>query len=138
MVFTPPGSAKTTYATIRFPAYYVGKYQTKGVICATQRRPMMFGGKVRDLGEGPEFRELFPVSLTEDTRAKGEWTTDAGGFYYATGVGGSVTGRRGDILILDDPIKGRADADSALVRDKAWGSRPIYAHAASRVMRSSW
>lgn len=122
MVFMPPGSAKTTYATIRFPAYYVGKYPNKGVICASYSGDLatMFGGKVRDLVKASEFRELFPVTLTEDTRAKGEWTTDAGGFYYATGVGGSVTGRRGDILILDDPIKGRADADSALVREKAW------------------
>lgn len=122
MVFMPPGSAKTTYSTIRFPAYYMGKYADKGVICASYSGDLatMFGGKVRDLVKSSEFRELFDVSLTEDTRAKGEWTTNAGGFYFATGVGGSVTGRRGDILILDDPIKGRADADSALIRDKAW------------------
>ena len=122
MVFMPPGSAKTTYSTIRFPAYFMGKYSDKGVICASYSGDLatMFGGKVRDLVKSSEFRELFDVSLTEDTRAKGEWTTDAGGFYFATGVGGSVTGRRGDILILDDPIKGRADADSELVRNKTW------------------
>lgn len=122
MVFMPPGSAKTTYATVRFPAYYVGKYADKGVICASYSESLatMFGGKVRNLVKTPEFRELFDVSLTEDTRAKGEWTTDAGGFYFAAGVGSGVTGRRGDIIILDDPIKGREAADSELIRDKTW------------------
>ena len=122
MVFMPPGSAKSTYATVRFPAYYMGKYSDKGVICASYNDELatMFGGRVRNLVGSAEFRELFDISLSADTRAKGEWNTDAGGFYFATGVGGGVTGRRGDILIVDDPMKGRADADSPLIREKTW------------------
>ena len=58
MVFMPPGSAKTTYSTIRFPAYYMGKYADKGVICASYSGDVatMFGGQVRDLVKSSEFR----------------------------------------------------------------------------------
>jgi hypothetical protein len=60
---------------------------------------------------------VFPgVKLSADSRAKGEWATEQGGFYFATGVGGSINGRRGGLGLIDDPLKGRKAADSELVR----------------------
>ena len=123
MVFMPPGSAKSTYGSVRFPAYFLGKTEKKGVICASygERLASSFGRKVRNLVKSREYQRIFPeTDLSEDSKAKGEWETGDGGFYYAVGVGGGVTGRRADLAIIDDPIKGRKEADSELIRDNTW------------------
>ena len=119
----PPGSAKSTYATVRFPAYYLGRLKNKGVICASYNDTLaaQFGKKTRNLIRQIETQSLFPnLSLTADSQAKGEWDTNEGGFYFAVGIGGGVTGRRADLGIIDDPIRGRKDADSQLIRDNCW------------------
>jgi len=123
MVFMPPGMAKSTYATVRFPAWYLGRFKRRGVISASYNDTLAehFGKKVRNLVASPAHLALFPhCMLSEDSRAKGEWETDGGGFYFAAGVGVGVTGRRGDLVIGDDLIKGRFDAESPTVRDKTW------------------
>lgn len=124
MVFMPPGSAKSTYATVRFPAYYLGKLKKKGVICASYNDTLaaQFGKKTRNLIREPETQRLFDgLALKSDSQAKGEWDTEDGGFYFSVGIGGGVTGRRADLGIIDDPIRGRKDADSQLIRDNCWG-----------------
>ncbi len=123
MFFMPPGSAKSTYATIRFPAYYLATLPRKGVICASYNDTLasQFGRKTRNLVRQDEVRRLYPdFDLAADAKAKGEWDTTNKGFYFSTGIGGGVTGRRADLAIIDDPIKGRKDADSQLVRDNCW------------------
>lgn len=123
MFFMPPGSAKSTYATVRFPAYYLGRLKNKGVICASYNDTLasQFGKKTRNLIRQDETQILFPgLALSSDSQAKGEWDTKDGGFYFAVGIGGGVTGRRADLGIIDDPIRGRKDADSQLIRDNCW------------------
>jgi hypothetical protein len=67
-----------------------------------------------------EFRTLFPqVRLSEDSAAKGRWSTNQGGSYYAVGIGGQLYGR-GGMAIIDDPFGTWADAQSPLMRDKVW------------------
>lgn len=119
----PPGSAKSTYASVRFPAYFLGRKGRQSIICASYGEDLAnsFGRKVRNLVGSREYQCLFPgVSLSEDSRAKGEWETSAGGSYFACGVGSGVTGRRGDLGVIDDPVKGRKDADSELTRQTTW------------------
>ena len=65
-------------------------------------------------------KAVFGVGVAADRQAAGQWETEKGGEYYATGVGGSVTGRRCDLGIIDDPVKSREDADSELRRERAW------------------
>jgi len=123
IVMMPPGSAKSTYATVRFPAWYIGRFGRRGVISASYNQTLAdhFGQKVRNLVKSQHHLNIFPAcSLSEDSRAKGEWTTETGGFYFAVGVGAGVTGRRGDLAIGDDLIKGKEDADSEVMRDKTW------------------
>lgn len=123
MIFMPPGSAKSTYGSVLTPAYFLGRLGNKGVITASYGDTLAtrFGRKTRNLIKSPEYRALFPeTDLASDSQAKGEWETTQGGFYFATGVGGGVTGRRADLAIIDDPIRGRADADSELIRSKVW------------------
>lgn len=119
----PPGSAKSTYASIRFPAYFLGRLPEKSIITASygENLATTFGRKVRNLVDSNEYKMLFPrVSLSEDSRAKGEWETNRGGSYFAAGIGTGITGRRGDLGLIDDPVKGRAEADSEQVRNSTW------------------
>jgi len=89
-----------------------------------------FGGEVRDILRSAEYQTLFPgVGLKEDTRAKGFWRTEQGGFYIAAGVGTALTGRGtvGPIALIDDPIKDREEADSETRREtiKNWYSSVV-------------
>ena len=123
LVFMPPGSAKSTYGTVRFPAYYLGKTKDKNIICGSYAADLAesFGKKCRNLVATPEHSNVFPdCTLSDDTKARGEWETKNGGSYKSCGVDGSVTGRRGDLLLVDDPVKGRKEADSDTIKESSW------------------
>lgn len=123
MVFMPPGSAKSSYGSVRFPAYYLGRLKKKSIICASYGTDLAtsFGRKVRNLVSSQPSKNLFPdLSLSEDQQARGEWETKDGGCYFAVGCGGGVTGRRSDLGLIDDPVKGRKEADSATVKNDTW------------------
>jgi len=122
MIFCPPGSAKSTYGSVNCPAYFLGKYPEKSIICASYGEGLAagFGRKVRNIVKGGEYGHLFETRLSEDSQAKGEWETDRGGSYFAAGVGSGITGRRADLGLIDDPVKGQKDADSPTVREDTW------------------
>ena len=65
-------------------------------------------------------RNVFGVGVSADRQSAGSWETEKGGEYFAVGVGGSVTGRRADLGIIDDPVRGREDADSERSRQTVW------------------
>jgi len=118
----PPGSAKSTCGSVRFPAYYVGRMPKNNIICASYGEHLAntFGRKVRNIVSTKEYNRLFGITLAEDSQAKGEWETSEGGSYFACGVGSGITGRRADLGLIDDPVKGRKESDSQLVRDNTW------------------
>ena len=89
MVFMPPGSAKSTYSSVRFPSYYLGRYAEKSIICASYGEGLAtsFGRKVRNIVKSREYKNLFQTQLSEDSQAKGEWETREGGSYFAAAVG---------------------------------------------------
>ena len=121
MLFEPPGHAKSTYASHLFPGWYLGRNPKRSVIAAshTAQLATRFGRRVRNLYGSLDWP--FPsVVLASDSQAADQWETTAGGEYFAVGVGGAVTGRRADLAIIDDPIKGRKDADSITVRESLW------------------
>ena len=125
MVFMPPGCAKSTYCTVLMPAVYLGKYPDNRVICASYDSDLAtdFAGKVKRLfSENLRYKALFPgMGLSVDTKAKGHWNIDGKkGGLYATGVGSAVTGRRGNLAILDDLVKGRREADSLREMNNTW------------------
>lgn len=122
MVCMPPGSAKSTYVSVEFPAWYIGRNAERSIIAAshTQELAERFGRRVRNIVASAEFARVFGFGVADDSASAGRWDTIRGGEYFAAGVGGSITGRRADLAIIDDPVKSREDADSERVRDKAW------------------
>jgi predicted phage terminase large subunit-like protein len=119
-VFMPPGAAKSTYASILFTPWYLGNYPDHCVIAASHTSELAerFGRHVRNLVS--EHSLILGAGLASDSQAAGRWETDHGGEYFAAGVGGSITGRRADLVVIDDPVRGREDADSETIRDKIW------------------
>ena len=119
-VFMPPGAAKSTYASILFPAWYFGHHPDHAIIAASHTAELAekWGRRVRNLVAPNE--KVLGVNLAGDSQAAGRWETSVGGEYYAAGVGGSITGRRADLVIIDDPVRSREDAASESVRDKTW------------------
>jgi len=119
-VFMPPGSAKSTYVSALFPPWFLAQDPLKSVIAASHTGELAerWGRRVRNLIL--EHAPTLGYGIAADSQAAGRWSTDRGGDYFAAGVGGSITGRRADLVVLDDPVRSREDADSQTIRDKTW------------------
>ena len=102
----PPRHTKSEFASYLLPAWFLGKYPHKKVIQTSHTAELAvgFGRKVRNLVDQEVYTRLFPgVGLQADSKAAGRWATNKGGDYFAIGVGGAVTGKGADLLIIDDP-----------------------------------
>lgn len=102
----PPRHTKSEFASYLLPAWFLGRFPNKKVIQTSHTAELAvgFGRKVRNLVDQEAYREVFPeVALQSDSKAAGRWATNKGGEYFAIGVGGAVTGKGADILIIDDP-----------------------------------
>lgn len=123
IITVPPRHGKSELVSKRFPAWFMGKFPDQQLVCATYGGEFAadFGREVREIVKSEEYRRLFSgVELREDSKAANRWHTTNGGVYHAVGVGGALTGKGADVLIIDDPIKDRADADSQTIREKVW------------------
>ncbi len=120
MIFMPPGSAKSTYASVVFPTWYMGAYPNKNIIMTTYGGDLAkkFGRKCRQVVKSPRYFELFNTSLTGDNAAVDDWSLDNASTYMCGGILSGITGNRADGLIIDDPLKGREEAESELIRNK--------------------
>ena len=102
----PPRHTKSEFGSYLLPAWFLGKFPNKKIIqCSnTAELAVGFGRKVRNLVDGETYAKIFPnVALRHDSKAAGRWSTNANGEYFAIGVGGTVTGKGADLLIIDDP-----------------------------------
>jgi predicted phage terminase large subunit-like protein len=102
----PPRHTKSEFASYMLPAWFLGKFPKKKIIqCSnTAELAVGFGRKVRNLLDSEQYAQIFPnVKLRHDSKAAGRWATNEGGEYFAIGVGGTVTGKGADLLIIDDP-----------------------------------
>ena len=102
----PPRHTKSEFASYLLPAWFLGKFPGKKIIqCSnTAELAVGFGRKVRNLVGSEQYARIFPnVSLRSDSKAAGRWSTNSDGEYFAIGVGGTVTGKGADLLIIDDP-----------------------------------
>ena len=101
-----PRHTKSEFASYLLPSWFLGKYPNKKVIQTSNTADLAvnFGRKVRNLVMGEQYAQVFPdVALRQDSKAAGRWATNKNGEYFAIGVGGTVTGKGADLLIIDDP-----------------------------------
>ena len=101
-----PRHTKSEFASYLLPSWFLGRFPKKKVmqISNTAELAEGFGRKVRNLVDSGEYKKIFPdVELRTDSKAAGRWNTNYNGEYFASGVGGTVTGRGADLLIIDDP-----------------------------------
>lgn len=123
MVFMPPRHGKSEMCSIQFPAWVIGKNRDRHIIQASYSADLAhdFGRQTRNLVNSQEFKNVFrDVQLSDDSQSKGKWNTNGRGAYNAVGVGGAVTGKGADFLLIDDPIKNRQDANSSVYREAVW------------------
>jgi predicted phage terminase large subunit-like protein len=102
----PPRHTKSEFASYLLPAWFLGRFPHKKVIQTSHTAELAvgFGRKVRNLVDQEVYAKIFPgVGLQADSKAAGRWATNKGGEYFAIGVGGAVTGKGADLLIIDDP-----------------------------------
>jgi len=99
-------NTKSEFASFMLPAWFLGRFPNKKIIqCSnTAELAVGFGRKVRNLVDSDAYAKIFPnVGLRQDSKAAGRWSTNHNGEYFAIGVGGTVTGKGADLLIIDDP-----------------------------------
>ena len=103
IVNMPPRHTKSEFASYLLPAWFLGKFPAKKVIQTSHTAELAvgFGRKVRNLVSSDAYKSIFPkVDLQSDSKAAGRWNTNAGGDYFAIGVGGAVTALGDDLLII--------------------------------------
>jgi len=122
MIYMPPRHGKSQLASQYFPAWYLGHHPDNRVILTSYEADFAasWGWKARNTFE--EFApEIFGLSVRSDSSARNRWDiVDHVGGMNTAGVGGAITGKGADLLIIDDPVKNAEDANSDLKRDKAW------------------
>jgi hypothetical protein len=122
MVFMPPGSAKSTYASVVFPSRFLGQKPNRKVILASYGDDLArkLGRRTRSIVRQKRYKGIYGCELTADSAAAQEFSLTNGSEYMACGIMSGITGNRAHGIIIDDPVKGREQADSPTIRDKTW------------------
>lgn len=122
IVMMPPGSAKSTYCSVVAPTWYMGKHPDSRIILASYGSDLArrHGRRARQVAGSAKFAGLFGCSISSRTSAADEWALANGSEYLAGGILSGITGNRAHGLIVDDPIKGRAEAESKTISDRTW------------------
>lgn len=115
----PPGSAKSTYASVLFPPWLLAN-SCWNILAAshTSELATRWGRRIRNLIT--EHADELRIYLATDSKAADRWALIDGAEYYAAGVGTGIAGFRARLGLIDDPIRSRQDADSELIRDRIW------------------
>ena len=115
MIFMPPRHSKTETVTVRYAAYRLEQNPKMNIIlgCYNQKLANKFSRKTRRIVQSR-------IKLAQDRKAVEEWETAIGGCFRAVGVGGGITGFGGNLVMIDDPVKSREEAESEAYREKCW------------------
>lgn len=118
MLNLPPGSAKSTFGSVLFPPWMLAQRPNFKLIGASNTAPLaeMFSRRV--MGVIREHEAELDYVLTRESAEL--WETSNGASYRAVGVGGTIAGHRADGVVIDDPTRSRADAESETVRESQW------------------
>ena len=115
MIFLPPRHSKSETVTVRYTAWRLEREPRLNIILGSynQKLANRFSRKIRRIAE-PR------IGLSKERKAADEWETDAGGGVRAVGAGAGVTGFGAGLIVIDDPVKNRAEAESATFRERVW------------------
>lgn len=116
----PPGSAKSTYTSDCFPAWYLGRKPGSSILACSYKYDLAEKWGRAGRNRVQEYSAILGYSLKPDSKSAGEWETTNGGRYFCAGVGAGIAGHRADLGLIDDPLGSQEDADSKLMRDKQW------------------
>jgi predicted phage terminase large subunit-like protein len=134
IIACPPRHGKSELVSRRFPAYILGRNPDAKIIACSYGSDLasLLNRDVQRIISSPEYAELFPDTKLNDANVRSTAqenylrnsdifeVVNHKGVYRSAGVGGAITGMGGDYLIVDDPIRSRADAESPAIRDKVW------------------
>ena len=123
IIKTPPRHGKSELVSVRYPAYYMLRHPSRSFITASYGEILAtpFGRKARNVAMLERAKDLYPgVELAADSKAAGLWTTTAGGTFLSVGIGGAITGFGAHHLNIDDPIRKREEAESAIKRESIY------------------
>lgn len=120
IILMPPGAAKSTYASVAFPPWYLGRCPGNTILACSYSYTLAesFGRRARNLVE--QYSKLLGYALRSDSQAAGEWESSNGGRYFCAGVGSGIAGHRADLGLIDDYLGNQEDADSKNIRDTQW------------------
>ena len=115
MIQMPPRHGKTEMCTIRYPVFRLMLKPSARIVVGAYNQTLAnkFSRKARRIAEGC-------LQMSDERTAVEDWETAAGGGFRAVGVGAGITGQGGDLIIIDDPVKSREEADSQAYRDRVW------------------
>ena len=122
IVCLPPRHTKSEFASTYFPAWMMGLRGNLKIIQTTHTSELAvrFGRRVRNIIDSSDYQEVFPkLKLQADNKSAGRWTSSQGGEFFAAGVGGAITGRGADLLLIDDPVS-EQDALSPTAMDSIY------------------
>jgi predicted phage terminase large subunit-like protein len=124
MIMLPPGSAKSTYASVVFPTWVQGRFPGHELILTGYGDVICkrHGKRARQIVDSAKYRHVFNTGLDPKTRAADDWQTEKGSSYKAAGILSGITGFRADGLIWDDLTKGRKEADSETIRNDTYNA----------------
>src|SRR6476660_8120859 len=116
IITMPPRHGKSETVTIRYTAWRIYREPSLSVIlgCYNQRLANRFSRRIRRIAQEQK------IMLAKDGKAVDEWETKAGGGVKAVGVGAGITGFGGQLVVIDDPVKSSAQADSRVYRENTW------------------
>jgi hypothetical protein len=122
MVLMPPGSAKSTYASVVFPTHYLGQEGGRRVILTSYGADLArkMGRRSRSIIRQDRYQRIFNCTLSGDSQSAEQFTLTNGSEYMASGLHAGITGNRANGAIVDDPVKGREDASSEVMREKTF------------------
>lgn len=123
MVFMPPGSAKSTYASVVFPSKFLGKAGNRLILASYgDDLARKLGRRTRSIIKQPRYQGIFGSTLTAESSAAHEFALTNGSEYMSCGILGGITGNRAHGIIIDDPVKGRDQANSETIRERTFAA----------------
>lgn len=122
MIFAPPGSAKSTYGSLVVPSYALQIKKNYRVIAVSYNSKLArkMGRRTRAIVKQRKFENIAGCGLSKESSAVDEWAIENGSEYMSAGILAGITGNRADLVVIDDPIRGRQDADSETIRQNVW------------------